>query len=762
VSGGKRQEKKLGGAFRVLGLAATCTFLLASSSSAAEWRSVSPGGQINDISIDDASRWLVTTPAPACCARSLRLTEDAGATWSQFEAPNGYVATSLASPADGSFRLVATQDFGQPDEALQAYDVSAAGVQPLGPPISGSNRDSDAFAVAENGDTWIPYWDQAQNAFFLAIVAPDGTVTTVPLPSEPNTSHWAARQTLLGMRLLRFEPSATLGNGVFARETFRRDELGAFVPAEAFPVTFAEGDLLLSSDVGAGSWDGGAHWSSSYVRTVPRVSPGGQPRFVTFNGGVVGEQYSPSLFRGMGVSWPQGASTNFVVDAGEVLIAWSFDTIFVHDLPLPPPALEVGSLQADAKALIGRADTFRADVGLPPLIGDEKLSQAARNHSQYTALHPKEIEGSFHNEQSGLSGFTGTEPWFRCEAVGTTCNSEIMHSLSAPDAVDDWLATIYHRPLIGAPEAGVVGGGQVEGGWSVMDSKSTANLLVRPFGYPSGRWRGGAGFSGEIPDPVVGCQEAGQPISYPIGIAVSLYLPTESAAVSRIRVVRHGDSIPLPGCLLSDYVGGRKSAGVFVLDDPLVQGQTYDVSAEWNPGPYEVPGGASIASPDLPFSWSFTFSPDKGSAKGTKSARCRPLALRRMRSVAPARRRGLAHPRLGLEEKVTMRQAARVRLRSARLHYWVAKTEHTIQLATPALRKRFRRVGPVSYLRFQLPRKILRHIVPGEPAELRISMLGRRVKGCRKLVHIGRVRKVRIGWVRTRGAASWSRGRGAG
>jgi hypothetical protein len=726
--------------------------LCAPGAGAADWRQVpAPGGQIFSLTVANATTWLAEGPY-ACCTRSFDLTEDGGSSWETVQIPGFTNVTVAGAAVDGSFRVVGRRNFGADNQEIQVFRIDAAGADPLGPVIVGKTPLYTSFAVSDDGATWVPHWDAGQNGFVLTVVAASGSVTNAALPNSSTTYGWEAQRTALGMRLLRFVPG-TGANYSYSRGTFRLDG-GQLLPAEAYPVSLAEGDWMLSSEFVRGSWDGGANWGEQAVSVIPR-SPGlGNPRYARFGGGIVADRFSPSLFRGTSLSWPAGVPTNFVVDAGP-LIAWGGSAIYVQEAALSPGPTALGNLQPDAQRLFARADVFRADAGLPPLTGDALISAASRNHSAYTVLHPKEAENSAHFEQPGLSGFTGVFPGDRCEAVGTSCNSEIMFSPGVADPVGSWMATIYHRPLIGSPEAGLVGGAEVAGGWAVMDGGGPENALVRPFGYPTGRWRGDEGFAGEIPDPVTACNGGGQPISYPIGIAVTLYLPNGSGGVSKIYVRRHGDPTALPGCLLNGYAGNQKTTGVFILDDPLVRGQAYDVSAVWNPGPDDLPDGGSVPNPNLSYDWSFYFEPDSyGTNARPKPAQpCRALSLETIKSVASPQRAGRHHQVLGIEEQVTLKQKAMVRLRRARLDYWTAGDRHSVKLELGKLRKRARPVARTSYLRFLLPHAVARRVIPGEAAELLLTFTGRRASGCARLVHVSRIRKVKIGWVRASGPA---------
>ncbi|HXQ89663.1 MAG TPA: hypothetical protein VN733_08495 [Solirubrobacterales bacterium] len=746
-----RGVSKAGGA--AIALLVAVGMLLAAPAASAAWRAIPPpGSEALSMTVANATTWLVERPS-VCCTRQFDLTEDGGASWTPVEVAGFVYAFQVGAADDGSFRVVATSGFGPDEQEVQVLKIAAGGaVEPLGPSIAVEAPPYDGVAVSGDGATWVPHWDEAAGGFVLSIVAADGSLTDVPLPDSASTYGWKARRTVAGMRLLRYRSDSTVPY-VYSRGTFRLGPGNELLAAERYPLSMASGDWLLSSD-GYASWDGGAHWSTLFVRAVETAPAGQMPRYVSGSGGFVAERFSPFLFRTSGLEPPPTEWVAGVVDAGTALIAWWPHGIYVHEGALPPPPQALGELQPDTVRLLDRANAFRADAGLPPLIGDALVSAAARSHSTYTVLNESSSDNA-HYEYPGRPGFTGSEPWDRCEAAGTTCNSEVMYPPGVADPVGGWLATIFHRPLLGGPEAGVVGAAEVPGGWTVANGRETRNLLVAPFGYPNGRWRGDASFSGEVPDPVKGCAEAGQPIDYPVGAAVSLYLPTEFGSVSRIVVHRRGIPGPLPGCLLHDYVGDGKFSGVFLPDDPLVPGATYDATATWNPGPDEMFGAPSVPSADLTYSWSFYFDPDKLASRRSKERRCRALGLRTIKSVAKARRGKARHPQLGIEEKIVLKQKASVRLRHAGLTYWTAGTPHPVKLELGRLRRKPKVVGRTSYLRLSLPQRVVREVEPGEEAELRLKFTGRRLKGCRHVVHISRIRKIKFGWVRLRGSAAW-------
>lgn len=610
-------------------LLAIGAWMLGGSQAQAAWQQapVPPGG-VASVLVANADTWLVDSGQFPCCA--LSVTGTRGASWNPVSIAGASQAYLAGAAADGSFRVVTLKTGGSPE--LQVLRVVPSGaVEPLGPPIDTDGKSfSNVFGVGDDGATWVPYYDDASSSFKLAIVAGDGSITTTTLPGDVAASRWEARPSVLGMRLVRVRET-------FQIETLKLTPAGTVVPAEAYPVEYADGAFLLSASFSHGSWDGGAHWSETELAdaVVERAPGRGMPRYLLpdYAGGAIAERHSATLFRHTGLAAPPETAMSAMIDTGETLVVWRskyFDAgsaIFVHDGPLPALPVEVGQLAPDARALIDRANLFRGDAGLPPLVGDALISQASRNHSAYSALNPSEGLAA-HHETPGLAGFTGRDPSERCAAVGATCGSEIM-SPAEDDPVGGWLATVYHRSLIASPGAGNVGGGKAPKGWFVMNGGSSQSTLVGPFGYPAGRWRGEDGMGGEVPDPVEACAREGQPIGHPLGIAVTLYLPQEAGDVKRIQVHKRGDPKALPGCQLHDGAG-RLQVGHFLLDDPLEAGVTYDVHAEWVTGMSWRSGPQNLAT--LSYDWSFTHAPEaatKKNRKKKKAPRCGGRAVTR-------------------------------------------------------------------------------------------------------------------------------------
>ena len=739
---------------RLLATVACLAGLLGAPSAAgADWEALpTPGGGIGSLAAASGSTILIQR---GCCGAAFAVTADRGGSWHDVVLP-GYTHAMVAGVApDDSFRVVAARLGKSGGWELQVFAIAPSGdSQALGPPIldGSSSFSNNRFAGDDDGSVWLPVYDEGGGSFVLAVVAADGSTATHPLPAI-GAERWYPRRSVFGMRLLAAGgPGYTFG--LPRRGAYKLDD-GGFTPAEAFPVEFAEGGFWYSPGSETVSWDAGAHWSEAFdlPAVVPRRS--GQPRFLALDG-VIAERHSSFLYRGSGLP-----ARTMAIDAGDALVAGAGEVVEVAPLPLPPPPAEIGPIPEAARQMIARANLFRADAGLPPLIGDGAISQASLNHSAYTAANPDETVGlGAHRETPGHAGFSGRDLSERCAAVGASCFGEVMYS-PVPDPVGGWLATIYHRSVPGAPQVGLVGAGKADGGWFVMNSGADRNLLIAPFGYPNGRWRGEDGFAGEIPDPVAACSAQGQHISYPVGIAVTLYIPDQLGTVESIVVRKRGSAEPLPACLLG---GGRPSGAAAVLDDPLERGATYDVTAVWRPESEALLGGGAIPSAPLTHSWSFRFQPEDSKKKATRERRCRGLALRRIRSVAPSRRRG-GRGRLGLEERIALKQGGRVRLRRARFTYWTAGKPHPLKLKLGKADRRWRKVGRVSLLRLRLPARARREVMAGEHAELRLSFAGRRLKGCRRQSRFRSVRKVKVGWVRVRGRTAWvsaAKGKGKG
>jgi hypothetical protein len=77
-------------------------------------------------------------------------------------------------------------------------------------------------------------------------------------------------------------------------------------------------------------------------------------------------------------------------------------------------------------------------MGLPPLAYNAAIARAAQNHADYLQQNKGALT---HEETPGRPGFTGTFPFFRCQAVGAVCHGEVATGGNPwPDPVLFWLA----------------------------------------------------------------------------------------------------------------------------------------------------------------------------------------------------------------------------------------------------------------------------------------------------------------------------------
>jgi RTX calcium-binding nonapeptide repeat (4 copies) len=604
-----RPRRGASGARRRAPLATTATVLAVALASAAPAAAdfvpvPKPYDELRQLAVADGSHWA----AVARASERVSVTADAGATWTPVALEgDSPLVRGVGAAADGTFRLlvVSWTPSGEPVSTVHRVTADGDSTEVAAiPEFVGFD-----MAVDDDGSTW------SLTSSTLRVVRDDGSVTTADVPGDCQPCPRLVR-TAFGMRVETGSSALQL-------------EGATLVPAEARPVMLVDGPFQLAeSDV---SWDGGAHWAwhghDFRARAVPRAPGLGGGRLLQTFDGRIATRWSSWLFRATALAVPYTAGlTHRVVDAGDRIVAWDEQHVWLHAGPLPPFPQSVGQLEADTRAMVDRVNVFRADAGLPPIVGDAMISRASRNHSQYTVLNDVSRAGlSAHEETPGNPGFTGIEPWDRCAAVGTTCHSEVMFSQYAEDPVGGWLATPFHRFVPGSPTAGTVGAGRVPDGWSTMNGGEPAGILVDAYGYPNGRWRGEAGFGGEVPDPVETCAASDQSIAYPVGIAVSLYAPSTGPdgfpAVSRIAVRRRSGGMPLPGCLIR----GLDNSAQFVLDDPLTHGETYDVEGDWAAG-------------DVlrTLRWSFTYAPEPSAAPREPRTPRRRSARKRARCMGRA------------------------------------------------------------------------------------------------------------------------------
>lgn len=199
--------------------------------------------------------------------------------------------------------------------------------------------------------------------------------------------------------------------------------------------------------------------------------------------------------------------------------SWRFTIAPGAVTALPAPDREVKRAQAYLNQL-------RRQLGIPTVALSDSLSSAARSHAAYLVQSPEQYDRNGHGEIEGRPGFTGTTPMDRAAYWGWTggTGEVIAPGGRAEDAIDEWMATLYHRLPLLHPDVrqigyGVTGGDQ--GGYSVLVAGYTqgeAKVVAWPY---SGMREVPPEWDGlETPDPLALYGLTG-PVGYPISLTWS-------------------------------------------------------------------------------------------------------------------------------------------------------------------------------------------------------------------------------------------------
>jgi hypothetical protein len=587
----------------------TAALLALPSAVRADWSTVNPPADDTKSLVGFAASkgtWLAltydTSGKGLTEGVSAEISRDQGTTWSLVPWPaalnkvNSYDpgprAFGIAVGPDGAFYLSAGKPVaGATYKVLRlAPDGDSFGVF-LDTSIPTTNQHNEAMSP--------PAWD-AGGALWVGFTTPDYKINLARLSvsGTPDLTYQTAVTTVRPFVEVKF-----FGFGTFVRAgpdayQVASDTLVPF--GQGMPV-FQAGQLVLTAH--SESLDGGA---SFMPRSGGALPVEGDPQHLVYNGWVL-QRYSDAFWGAVGPHLRSDYTRLVKTDSGIVAVndSWSSGGFASRPAALSYMAGDIGPRLAvtgpvsdQFSGWLARAAQLRATAGLPPLIGDPLIEQAAANHSRYWTLNPAPTYANlldYHSETAGAPGFTGRGPGDRCAAVGSPeiCGGEVMLA-----TIDGWAATIYHRNLVIEPEATLVGGAQVPGGPSVMDAASFAGLRTAPIGFPSGQYDGDLSFTGEAPDPTQKCQAAGQPVQWPLGTAVSLYVP--GGDVSGFSVAPDGGG-PLQGCILID---GRDAT--FLPGGPLAPYTTYIATAQWTPT--EQMGPRTVT-------WQFHTGADNGTGK---------------------------------------------------------------------------------------------------------------------------------------------------
>jgi hypothetical protein len=515
------------------------------------------------------------------------LSRNHGQSWSAVTLPTGPSNTNasfagISVGGDGAFYMAAAYPYASPSGTFGALlrvnpdDGVVTTVSTL--PIMQANPRVSAPAFDAQGRAWIAWTPRDSSVLTLARIAGGAAVETY---TGTTTPRWESNAEI------QFRASGTwvsMGGEVF------RVSGGTLVPRAQGMPSLEEGSLVITDRV---SVDGG---QSFYNTTRGAFAVEGDPTLLGDDSGIM-RRYSPAMFAATAARWPLqagGAPINRVIamDGGFValhdgwrqpLVTQSSFSLLWHPGPVADLPFATGPLSPLFTSWLTEANGFRAQAGLPPLVGDPAITAASENHSRYWAMNVPAAGMDVHSEYAGTPGYTGQSPSQRCAATGAFCVSEVSTSLT--DAVGWWTSSVYHRFLTMAPTALYVGGGRAPGGPAIMNGGQTGGLLVGPVVFPRGTYNGPSTFSYEFPE----CESKPQ-VTDPLGPAVSVWVP--GGTLSGFTLSPAGGQ-PLAACTMP---GGS----VLLPEDPLIP-DTYTASVNWQPSAY---------TPSQTITWQFTSTSD--------------------------------------------------------------------------------------------------------------------------------------------------------
>lgn len=580
--------------------------LTATSPARAEFAPVSlpiEGGQaITGFAVSEGV-WLalISSGSGGELVTDAELSDDDGQSWTTIDLNGSAIpelwpkAVGVTVGPDGAFYLSTVQRFGASGQYGHVLRIAPNGTlttEMAIPAVASGGASMSPPAFDSQGRMWVA-WSSGGEAtgsrqVTLARVDASGAV------QESYTASIGVQRNPAGA--IEFRASGTWLR--FGTDAFKLVG-GALTPVHdgicAIP-SLEEGPLAISAT--GISLDGGASfinfaesWNNEYAGAI---AVEGSPSLLFADGHVL-SRYSAVFWAPTALTYPTGVNQIVQVDGGLVAVSDEWEGrcsqsasgsshLAFSGGSVPPLSSTTTGLNATAAGMVDRANHFRAEADLPPLLGDPLISKAAENHSRYWTLNapPSESEPlAYHSEMPGAPGFTGATMSERCSAVGATCNGEDMFGGAGAEAVDWWVASAYHRPLLMSPAALLVGAAQVPGGPAVMDGEQAAGVLVGPVGFPVGSYDGPLEFFGEAPDPTQACAQAEQPVSWPLGTAVTVFIP--GGIIPQFTVTPVGGK-PLAGCQLQN---------IFLPAAPLTPGTTYMVRALWQPTPEMDPQAVS-------------------------------------------------------------------------------------------------------------------------------------------------------------------------
>lgn len=226
---------------------------------------------------------------------------------------------------------------------------------------------------------------------------------------------------VLALMLLSTQPAGA----VSYKSAKPRGTLGLSRPAISQQFYLSPGEsirsaqMLLDGKAVAPAWD--AEGLVSYVPPEPLAEGVHTVRLsVQISSGIGGWEYAPVV-----------SDFSFTVAQGAVAV-----------LPQPGP---------EALRALERVNAYRTAARQSPLKYNNSLGAAAAGHARYLAQNPAQIDLNAHGQTAGTPLFFGTNPGERVQYYGYGGGAaEIINFTDrAEDAVDGWMATLYHRlPMI--------------------------------------------------------------------------------------------------------------------------------------------------------------------------------------------------------------------------------------------------------------------------------------------------------------------------
>jgi hypothetical protein len=243
--------------------------------------------------------------------------------------------------------------------------------------------------------------------------------------------------------------------------------------------------------------------------------------------------------------------------------------------------------------VLARINRHRRAAGLDGVAWDEDLARGAALHAEYLRLNPDVLQRGLeaHEEDPQRPGFTP-------EGQRAGRHSDIAY-VPLDDAVEAWMATLYHRIPLLRPTLRRVGGAHVQGGpWNwiaVLDCVSGCEgswgdrvVLYPP---PDGR-DVPLEFGGETPDPI----PAGAP--RPAGYPITVHFPPGWTVVRVHASLRRGTAevpfhLSTPESPATDFP--QQDTVCIIPERRLEPRATYSVRVE-----------ATVNGTARTFEWSFT------------------------------------------------------------------------------------------------------------------------------------------------------------